>query len=174
LSRDRLLDGLGLAALYGSVAAVAPLVPDTPLRHLGEPSYQALIALLVTAVAIGALRASGRRGSRLERIGLAVFLAGMPLVYVGNWILSSGHAQPWLAVELTGFALFTVVAIVGVYGPPWVLAAGIVLHGLAWDLWHRGTVDFVEPWYATGCLIADLGLGLYAATQARAYAVSAR
>ncbi len=76
-----------------------------------------------------ALRALGVRGSRLEQVVIATFLAGMPPFYIAN----------------------------------------LVLHGVLWDSWHYGTAPFVPPWYAAICMVADLGMGLYAATQVQAW-----
>ena len=164
-------DVVGLVALVVSVVAVLPLFPDVPWRHLAEPSYQAALALMVTAAVILGQRARGRRGSAFERWWLALFLAGMPLVYLADWaVAGSAHTVGWLGVELAGFVIFASLAVLGVRRSPWFLVAGIVGHGLGWDLWHHG-VGFVPDWYATGCLVADLGLGVYAATQVRAWEV---
>ena len=44
---------------------------------------------------------------------------------------------------------------------------------LAWDLWHYDHATFIPNWYALGCLITDVSLGIYVALQAPFFASSA-
>src|SRR5262245_45526053 len=161
-------DVVGFAFLYAQLAATFWLVPDWSLAHIGEPVYLAALANVVTAAAITVIRLSGRRGSAAERLLLAIFLAGMPLIYVSSWLLAP---QPgWLVAELIGTAVFVALALIGWRRSIWVLALGIAAHGLAWDLWHYGHAAFIPNWYALGCLITDVSLGIYVALQAPAFA----
>lgn len=73
-----------------SAVAALPLVPESPRGHLGEPSYFAFVAGELTVVAVFALRALGVRGSLLEQLVIATFLAGMPSVYIANLVLHGG------------------------------------------------------------------------------------
>jgi len=163
-------DVVGFGFLYAQLAATFWLVPDWSPAHIGEPVYLAALANVVTAAAITAIRLSGRRGSDAERLVLAVFLAGMPLIYLSSWLLAP---QPgWLAGELVGTALFAALAFIGWRRSIWVLAFGIAAHGLAWDLWHYDHATFIPNWYALGCLITDVSLGIYVALQAPFFASS--
>lgn len=103
----------------------------------------------------------------LERLTVALFLGGMPLVYLGRWLWHGGATAGtgWLAVELFGTVVFVGLAILGYRGLPWLLVGGVALHGIAWDSWHLGTSTYVPDWYARACLVIDLGLALYCATR---------
>jgi len=162
------MDVIGVTALGVAAIAALPFVPESPLRHLGDPSYLALVGGELTVAVVFTLRARGVRGSRFEQVWLAAFLAGMPAVYIANLVLHGGN-DGWVATEWTGFAVFAMLAFLGLRGSPWFLAAGIAAHGLLWDSWHWRTAPFVPPWYAACCLVADLGIGLYAATQVQAW-----
>ena len=51
-------------------------------------------------------------------------------------------------------------------GAPWLLAAGIAGHGLAWDSWHYlASSTYIPGWYSLGCLLVDAAIGLYAAVR---------
>jgi hypothetical protein len=108
----------------------------------------------------------------IERRVLALFLAGMPLVYVASWLVTrgAGTGGGWLWVEIAGFPLYTALAILGIRRSPWLLAAGIAAHGLAWDSWHYFTkTAYIPGWYAIGCFLVDIGLGIYIATRIPAW-----
>lgn len=161
------LDGLAFAALYAQLAAMFWVVPEWSLAHFQDPVYLAVAAVIATTLWITWLRARGRVGSKAERVTLALFLAGMPLVYVWSWLRSP---QPgWLGVEVVGLAVFVGLAALGLTRSAWFLAAGIAAHGLGWDLWHYGRSSFIPDWYALGCLITDVGVGFYAAVQVGRY-----
>jgi hypothetical protein len=95
---------------------------------------------------------------------LALFLLGMPTVYLGSLALHGGN-RSWLTTELIGQIAFATLAIAGLRGSGWILVAGLAAHGLAWDLWHHGRTPFMPDWYAVGCLIVDVGWALYAASR---------
>jgi hypothetical protein len=105
----------------------------------------------------------GRRGIAIERIALALFLAGMPLVYIVRWLVSrAGAGSGWLWVELSGLVVYATLAVLGLKVSPWFLVAGIAGHGLAWDSWHYyANETYIPHWYAIACLLADIGLGAY-------------
>ena len=153
--------------LYAQLLITLRIVPDWSPVHIAEPVYLASVAAVATAVSITLIRLSGRRGAWIERLLLASFLGGMPLVYVLSWMLSP---QPgWLPIELVGVVLFGSAALLGMSRSAWFLAAGIAAHGLFWDLWHYDHTTFIPNWYTIGCLIADVGIGVYAALQAPAF-----
>jgi hypothetical protein len=169
--RSFVCDLVGFAFLYAQLASTFWLVPDWSLSHLGEPAFQAAAGNILAGAAITAIRFSGRRGSDAERLLLAVFLAAMPLIYLSSWFLAP---QPgWLAGELVGVVIFGTLAVLGWRGSIWWLALGIAAHGLFWDLWHYDRATFIPNWYALGCLITDVSLGVYVALQAQAFSSSA-
>jgi hypothetical protein len=150
---------LGVGALVVGTVLTLWVVPGTAWTD-SRPETRALYGYLVTLVVLAACRVSPR-GSRIEHIGLAVFLVAMPLVYIE----AAWRAGLPLGVELVGLVVYGALAAVGT-GRPWVLVAGIALHGLGWDLWHRhGAV--VADWYAVGCAVIDVSLAAYAATRVR-------
>jgi hypothetical protein len=156
-------DGVGLFFLVAQLCVTPFLVPEWSLAHLAEPVYLATLASIVTSVLILGLRALGRRGSGLERQALALFLAGMPVIYIASWALKPEPG--WLAIELLGLCVFAALAFLGWTRSVWFLAGGIAAHGLFWDAWHHGRVTFVPDWYALGCFLVDVGLGIYVATE---------
>ncbi len=156
-------DPIAFAFLYGQAIGIAFLLPDTPFRHLGDPVYQAAISIFVLVLWITALRLLHRKGPNLERISLALFLGAMPLVYVASWIRT--RQDGWLGIELAGAAVFGAVAYLGLKRSPWILAIGILAHGALWDLWHYHHTVFMPDWYAVGCLVSDIGVGVYSAIQ---------
>ena len=156
-------DVLGFALLFAQLAFTVWIIPDWSPSHLAEPPFLAGISGIAVTLAILMLRFTGRRGSRLERGVLAVFLGGMPLIYVASWLLAP---QPgWLAIELLAVPVFGTLAVLGVRRSPWFLAAGIAAHGLAWDLWHHGRTTFIPDWYVVGCCGVDLALAAYVALE---------
>ena len=64
------------------------VVPDWPHRHLDDPSYWGLLAYLVVFVLVLALTSGGV--GRTGRALLRVFLFGLPLIYVANWVRFGG------------------------------------------------------------------------------------
>jgi hypothetical protein len=156
------LDTVGLAFLYAQLAAALWIVPDWSPSHLAEPPYLAAVSGVLTSLFLLALRWLDVRRWPIERMVLALFLGGMPFVYVASWIVAP---QPgWLPVELLGVAVFVPLALLGLWRSPWFLAGGIAAHGLLWDLWHYGHSSYIPDWYAIGCMVADIGIGVYAAT----------
>jgi hypothetical protein len=157
-----IFDRAALVVLVLSCAGAGFLVPDAPWRHLGEPTHQAAIAMVAVLAILLVLRALGPRGARLERAVLAVFLASMPLVYVGAWFRAGAGGS--IGTEVAGVFLFAPLALIGLVRAPQVLAIGIAAHGL-WDLAHYGRSAFMPDWYALGCAVADAGVATYAAAR---------
>lgn len=155
---ETLRDALGLCFLVLQLIATPFLVPEWKLAHLTEPVYLATVASILVSLLILGLRIAKRRGSDLERHALASFLAGMPIIYIASWVR---RPEPgWLAIESVGLVVFVAWAYLGWRRSVWFLATGIVAHGLSWDAWHLGRVAFVPDWYALGCFIVDVGLGI--------------
>jgi hypothetical protein len=157
-------DGLGLLFLVVQLVMTPFLVPAWTLGQLGTPVYVATVASILTSLFLLVLRAFGERGSALERRALALFLAGMPVIYVASWALEP--APGWLTIELVGVVVFVALAYLGWTRSIWFLAAGIAGHGVFWDAWHHGRTPFVPDWYALGCFLVDVGIGAYVACEA--------
>ncbi len=154
-------DTIALAFPIAAALSLHWLTPSRPFAHLDEPAWWGAFGILATVAAVVALRLAGDRMARLERVLLAVFLAGMPVIYLGD-ALRHGARQPWLALEVAGVPVFVGFAALGLWRSPWWLVAGIAGHGLLWDSWHHGTVGHVPHWYAASCLLVDLGFAVYA------------
>ena len=158
--------------------ALAAALTAVALR--GVPSWenaqtdvcvQAGIISAATIVVLLVTRFLGSTGIAIERAWTAVFLAGMPVVYIVRWLVAKGGgAHPaWLWIELLGFPLYAGLAVAGLRRSPWFLVAGIAAHGLAWDAWHYLNTAYIPMWYVTGCLLVDVGLSLYLATRVPAW-----
>jgi hypothetical protein len=158
----RALDVSAWLALYAQLLTTG-LVPEWSARHFAEPVYLAVIANAAAVAFITLVRVTRSRGSRAERTTLALFLAGMPLIYLSSWLLSPEPG--WLWVEVLGVAIFTTLAWLGSERSPWFLALGILAHGVLWDVWHHDRTSFIPNWYAIGCAITDFAVAFYAAVQ---------
>jgi hypothetical protein len=161
-------------ALAGAAAATAVALYGVP--SWAEPITDVcVLASLIsgaTIVLLALTRLCGAAGVAVERTWIALFLAGMPVVYVVKWIATrhdTGPLDGWLAVELVGLLLYGGLAFAGLRLSPWLLPLGVTAHGIAWDAWHLLGAAVVPPWYARGCLIVDVGLGIYLATRIAAW-----
>ncbi len=140
-----------------SFAALA-VVPDWPHRHLDDPSYWGLLGyLIVFAVFLARPRASWAAGGSARRL-IRLFLLGLPLVYVADWLRFGGTSLEF-AVELAGLGLWVVLAVLA-RRSDLALWLGCVGHA-AWDALHFGRVGFVPDWYVAACLAVDIGLGAF-------------
>jgi hypothetical protein len=95
---------------------------------------------------------------------LAVVLAAAAAIYVG---FAAGTGQPtaWLVTEILGVALFGAMAVLGLRGSAWWLAAGWALHPV-WDLalhYAGPGRSFAPDWYTVSCLGFDLIVAAYIA-----------
>jgi hypothetical protein len=100
----------------------------------------------------------------------------MPLVYVGRYLFAAtgDGANYWFWIEVLGAAIFVALAVLGVKRSPWFLVIGMVLHGLAWDLWHYRDSTYIPEWYVIACLAVDLSFGAYVAARVPAYQRASR
>jgi hypothetical protein len=157
-------DLVGLVVMGVCTGLTLAMVPGEVLARPAGPPAQAIYGFLLTLVALGLFRAFRR--PRSERVWLAMLLALMPVVYIRTGLMQDPPAN--LTIQLVGFALFTGLAIGGLFHSPWLLVLGLLAHGLAWDIWHLdGTV--VPRWYALACVLVDVGLAAYAATRVAAW-----
>lgn len=147
--------------------AWAALAPESPLLHPLVPPYFATLAAALVTAQLVLLRLLPRRQLRLEKLVLALFLAGMPLIYL--WAAWLADDAGGMKLEAAGLLLFGGLAIWGWRGSPVILGVGILAHGVAWDAWHHGHSAYMPDWYALGCLLVDVALGLLVFTQLRAH-----
>jgi hypothetical protein len=170
LGMDKLREraALGLATVLFAIGFFS--VPSWQGALL-DVCHHAAVAGLLTIALLWVTRRFGARGIATERISLALFLAGMPVVYIVSWLVAGGGgAHPaWLWVELLGLPLYAGLAALGLLRSPWFLVAGIGAHGIGWDAWHYKISGYVPTWYVTACLLADVGLSLYLATRVPAW-----
>jgi hypothetical protein len=151
-------------ALLAAGACTAAALYGVPSWDLADVRVLALLAAGATIVLLGLTRLAGPAGVSVERAFIALFLAGMPVVYVVSE-RAHGTGGAWLAVELAGLLLYGGLALAGWRRAPWLLAAGVAAHGLAWDAWHLVGPSYIPPWYALGCLLVDVGVAAYLATR---------
>jgi hypothetical protein len=161
------MDIIALAALVLSTGFSLLVVPDIRAGDLIEPTIQAVITTPIVLTVLLAFRLGGKPPAWERRL-LALFLASMPTVYLTSLALHGGD-RTWLGIELAGQLAFAGLALAGLRGSGWFLAAGIAAHGLLWDAWHHGRTSFMPDWYATACLIVDVGWAVYAASRIAAW-----
>jgi hypothetical protein len=148
------------------VATLAALVSVPRASWATSPFDPCHLAVVGALAAVATLAVTARLGDRavpVERGLSAIFLAAMPLVYVGSALLSPAHpaGAPWPWTELAAVPLYGALAALGLRRWPWLLPVGIALHGVGWDLWHYGRGACVPDWYAAGCLVLDVAMALY-------------
>ena len=134
------------------------LVPSWRVDELLDPCHVAMAASCLTIALLYLARSMGVKGAAFERIVLALFLAGMPLIYIAR--------GGWRSHEAFGLPIYGTCAVLGLWRWPWLLATGIAAHGLGWDSWHYfGASAYIPSWYSLGCLLVDVGIGIYAAVR---------
>jgi len=164
LTRERL--ALGAATVL--TAAGLYVVPSW-MDSLGDPCVRASLISTFVLFALYVTRWTGDRGIAVERIVLAFFLAGMPVIYIQRWFRNGEQSSStWLVIEIVGFVIYGVLALLGFKRNPWYLVGGIAAHGLVWDAAHLQST-YIPSWYAIGCLLVDVGLALYIAARIPAW-----
>ena len=157
---------IAFAALFAVIGfAWLSLAPASPLQHASEPPYFATIAAALTALTLFGLRLAPTRRPRVEALVLALFLAGMPLIYLACAALA--HDEAGMRVELVGLVIYGALALWGYRRSPLVLAVGIGAHGILWDAWHHRSSAYVPDWYSLGCLLVDVVFALLVVAIAR-------
>lgn len=106
-----------------------------------------------------------RLSPKLELRLYAVSLIIAALIYVG--FTARGATFAWLALEVAGAAVFTLLALLGLKISALILAFAWALHA-AWDVLLHKLLDaaFVPDWYPLTCLSFDLLLAGYLVGQA--------
>jgi len=81
-------------------------------------------------------------------------------VYFGFALMS--HHKQAAAIEIVVAILFVLIGIFGLWFSPWLLVAGLFLHGV-WDLVHHNNTYLVEipKWYIPFCATYDMTMALY-------------
>jgi hypothetical protein len=122
---------------------------------------QPAIQLLIGALICGAFILLARRlmpALELRLYALSLVIAA--LVYVGFTL--RGATLRWLALELAGLVVFTLLAWLGLKVSALILAFAWAAHA-AWDVLLHKLQDaaFVPDWYPPACLAFDLLLAGY-------------
>jgi hypothetical protein len=151
---------VGFGLLFGSIIYCwRALLPPAPwIDHALNPAYFAFSVATLVAPIYALLAMRTDRRERLERLLLAFFLAGMPVMYL--WGALRSHDAGGAVLESVGVLVYGTWAMVGYWRSRMLLAAGIAAHGVGWDAWHHGHVSYIEPHYPLGCLIIDIAFGL--------------
>lgn len=164
---------LALLVLWGVIAYcwLGLLTPaSAPLDYLLSPAYCAMVAATLSTALYSAIHVFAPVSDASRRRLLALFLAGMPFVYL--WSAGRGGDAQAVILESLGAAVFVPTAVLGYRRSLLVLGGGIAAHGIAWDLWHHHRATYIEPWYPLGCLLVDVALFLvvlaYASEHSRA------
>src|SRR5262249_20844784 len=93
------------------------IVPFESLYRIGEPTSLASVSAVVMLLLVVSFHLRGVRGSRNEQLLLAIFLFGMPLVYLSS--LARSPTEGWLGIELVGFGVFATLAALGFRRSAW-------------------------------------------------------
>lgn len=154
---------LALWVLWGVIAYCwVDLLPPTSslLEYLRNPAYFAMLAATLAAAFYSATYIFVADSHAWRRLQLALFLAGMPLVYLWGAIVAGDRTA--VLLEAFGMAVFMPMAVFGWRRSIRILGLGIAAHGIAWDAWHHGHAAYMEAWYPVGCLVVDLAFCLVA------------
>lgn len=128
---------------------------------------QIFLQLLLGAAGGGVLILLARLwGAKRELRLYAISLIVAALIYVV--FTARGASFNWLALEIAGLVLFTLLALLGLKASAFILALAWALHA-AWDVLLHKLYDaaFVPDWYPLVCLSFDLLLAGYIAVYAR-------
>jgi hypothetical protein len=84
------------------------------------------------------------------------------IVIASYYLLFAAMANEAIIAESLGLAMFSGIALVGAFLAPWLVGAGIILHGV-FDLTHSHFIDNrgVPSWWAAFCATVDFALGLW-------------
>jgi hypothetical protein len=150
---------IALVLLVAQLGISLAMLPDSPFAHLTEPTYLAALASIAVTLVLAITRFVARP-PWLDRLVLATFLFAMPVIYAWCAILRGDRSD--LGLEGLGILLYGGAALAGYARWPWLIGAGIIAHGLGWDLWHYSRSGYVPDWYSAACLIVDVGIGGFA------------
>lgn len=165
------LERLAFLGLVAQLVFTLVIVPVSPFGRIVEPVYLATVSSSTITVVLMVLRLRARREVRVEKLLLAMFLGAMPVIYTLTAVRNAASGDV-LALEVAAIGVFGALAVIGFNGSPWFLVVGIAGHGLLWDGSHHAAHLVVPGWYAVFCLVVDVMLAAYVATQVRAYSTS--
>lgn len=157
---------LAFAVLIGTIAYCwLGLVPPAESLHqyLFNPASFALVAATVSASVYVAISVTVAPPLPWQRLLLALFLAGMPFIYL--WAAIVAGDRDAIILETLGVFVFVPMAAWGYRRSLLILGIGIAAHGIAWDAWHHHNAAYIEPWYPFGCLVVDVAFFIVAAAQ---------
>jgi hypothetical protein len=132
------------------------------IDYLVNGAIQALVPIVI------AFLLSRFVGDFVGRSVLAIFLIMAAGSYQGFAIMASnlsGAGPIWAPVELVGGVVFGTMALLGLRGSPWWLAAGWAAHPI-WDIvlhFFGPGGSFAPESYAIACLSFDLLVAAYVA-----------
>jgi hypothetical protein len=114
---------------------------------------------LVGAISFLALaRIRPKPDSQILAIGLVV----AAFIYIA-FAIGGGASQLWIIIEVAGFGIYSLFALLGLRYSNWWLMLGWMAHPL-WDiglhLVNQGAV-FTPGWYAIACVSFDLVVAIY-------------
>jgi len=128
-----------------------------------DPIEIATFAALGVVFAVGVAFLARWAGQSPVRIG-AYALIAVSFIYVGL-AFGAESANSWVAVEMTGVALFGSAALASLISTPWLVVAGLLLHPV-WALYihlHGAGSVFTPAPIAVANAGFDLALGFYLA-----------
>ena len=153
------MEKISIGLVFLATFCLYPLVPDNPVHHLDNPNYWGVMGYVAIFATVVILRLNESLSIELERSILTVFLAGMPLIYVADWVRFDGTSF-WIIVELIGLSIYAAIAYLSNKKYLILLPIGIAGHGL-WDLLHFNQDLYVPNWYVLACAIIDIAVGFY-------------
>src|SRR5262245_42173234 len=125
MKNSRWLEAGAFIALFVLfVRAWIRIAPQSPFADLSNPAYFAVIAATLVLLALVAARLSPSPSLRIERLLLALFLGGMPVIYLRAVLLAGDRSA--LPMEVVGLVVFVAIAIIGYRRSVLVLGLGIV------------------------------------------------
>jgi hypothetical protein len=128
---------------------------------------QVALELLIGVIACSVFILLARRMSARRELWL--YAAGLVIAALIYLVFAvRGAPVSWLALELSGLVVFTLLAWLGLKISAWILAFGWAAHA-AWDaILHKLTdAAFVPAWYPLVCLGFDLLLAGYIVARIR-------
>lgn len=166
MNKPTSIEVVAYTVLVGAIVYCwAGFVPPaaTGWDYFRNPAYFALVGATLSAAIYVGVSLVVADSMAWRRLLLALFLAGMPLIYLWAAVVASDRST--VVLESIGLVVIIAMAVFGFRRSLLVLGAGIAAHGIAWDAWHHHRAGYIEPWYPVGCLIVDVAFFGVAAAQ---------
>jgi hypothetical protein len=161
-------EGIALLVLVAATVIASLGVPGASWRASPvDPCHLAVVGGIASTATLAVTRSLGDSALAFERFIVAAFLFVMPLIYVGNFLLTPapGGSTPWLFIELAAVPVYGALAVAGFRGRFALLVVGIAAHGIGWDAWHYSRSAYIPDWYSVACLELDVAMALYVAAR---------